>query len=333
MVRSFSTRAGTPAAAVVCALLLAGCGAGAAADPPAAAGGGNYPVTVENCGAEVTFEQRPERGVLLRSAAVPYLHELGVLDDVITARAGAYPRDYYDGETWAELGEIPMLSEDLDASGHLQISKEAVLAQQPHIVLGEAPNVSRDALAAAGIPLIEEPGLCPVPPADPSFDDVFEQMRTYGSIFDATDEAEQAVTRLETQLAQVLDKVDPNENRTAAVLYPTLGGGVPYAYGTSSMAHPQLEAAGFTNAFADVEERVFEITAEELVGRNPDILILLHSDGDPAAVKESVTGLNGSGVIGAVRNDQILVQPFNFTEPAGPLAIDGLARIVERFQP
>ena len=98
------------------------------------------------------------------------------------------------------------------------------------------------------------------------------------------------------------------------------------------MAHPQLEAAGFTNVFADVGERVFEVTAEELIGRNPDVLVLLYSDGDPAAVKAAVTGLNGAGAISAVRDDQILVQLFNFTEPSGPLAIDGLARIVERFQ-
>lgn len=333
MSRSLSTRAGTLVTAVVVTIGLSGCAAeDQGGNVPAAAAGGNYPVTVENCGREVVFEQRPERGVLLRSAAVPYLHELGVLDDVITARAGAYPRGYYDDKTWAELEQIPMLSDELDASGHLQISKEAVLAQRPQIVLGEAANVSRDSLAAAGIPLMEEPGLCPVPPADPSFDGIFEQMRTYGSIFDVPEEAEAAVTRLETQLSEVLADVDPNEKRTAAVLYPTIGGGVPYAYGTSSMAHPQLEAAGFTDVFADVEERVFEVTAEELVGRNPDVLVLLYSDGDPVKVKESVTGLNGAGAIGAVREDQILVQPFNFTEPSSPLVIDGLARIVERFQ-
>ncbi|WP_104054727.1 MULTISPECIES: ABC transporter substrate-binding protein [unclassified Arthrobacter] len=327
---SRSARTRFLAAATALAVGLAGCGTEVSDGAPAT--GGNYPVTVENCGMEVVFEQRPERGVLLRSAAVPYLHELGVLDDFITARAGAYPRGYYDDETWAELERIPMLSDELDTSGHLQISKEAVLAQEPQIVLGGAVNLGRDALEAAGVPLMEEPGLCPVPPANPSFDDIFEQMRTYGRIFDAGAQAKAAVARLEAQLDDVLADVDPGEDRTAAVLYPTVGGGVPYAYGTSSMAHPQLEAAGFTNVFADVDERVFEVTAEELVGRNPDILILLYSDGDPAEVKAALTGVNGAAAMSAVQQDQILVQPFKFTEPSGPLVIDGLARIVERFQ-
>ena len=326
-------RAGIPAAAALAAavVVLSGCSP-QAEEPSSAAARAGYPVTVENCGAEVVFERRPDRGVLLGAAAVPYLHELGVLDEVITARAGAYPREYYDDETWAELDGIPTLTDDLDATGHLQISREVILAQQPQIVLGEAANANRDVLAAAGIPLIEEPGLCPVPPADPSFDDVSEQMRAYGTIFNAAEEAGAAASRLEAELAGILEGVDHNEQRTAAVLFPTVGGGVPYAYGTSSMAHPQLEAAGFTNVFADVGERVFEVTAEELIGRNPDVLVLLYSDGDPEAVKAAVTGLNGAGAISAVQSDQILVQLFNFTEPSGPLAIDGLARIVERFQ-
>ena len=319
------------ACAAVLAVALAACGSESGSSTAADSGDG-YPVTVENCGAQVVFEKAPTRGVLLNPAAVPYLHELGILDEVVTARAGAYAREYYDDETWAELESIPMLSDQLDSAGHLQISKEVVLAEQPEIVFGEADNLTRDTLGAAGIPLIEEPALCPEPPSDPSFEDVYEQMRTYGRIFDRSDEAEKAVDDLEAQLADILEKVDPDEDRTAAVLYPTVGGGAPYAYGTSSMAQPQLEAAGFTNVFDDTSERVFEVTLEELVGRNPDVLILLHSDGDPADVKAAITGMNGARALAAVQNDAILTQLFNFTEPPSPLAIDGLERIVEHFQ-
>ena len=113
------------------------------------------------------------------------------------------------------------------------------------------------------------------------------------------------------------------------MLYPTVGGGVTYAYGTASMAHPQLEAAGFRNVFDDVDERVFEVTIEELLGRNPDVLVLLHSDGDPAAVEKALTGLPGAGDLTAVRTGNVMTQLFNFTEPPTPLSIDGLERIVD----
>ncbi|MFV2107256.1 ABC transporter substrate-binding protein [Micromonospora sp. LOL_015] len=324
------TTARTAVAAIsAAALLAAGCGEAGAGPTPAAADG--YPVTITNCRVNVTFNAAPERVVLLKSAAVPYLHALGVLDRV-TARAGQYPAEYYDEATLAELDRIPLLTDKTDTSGHLQISKEVVISQQPDLVLGEVDNLSRDTLSAVDIPLLEEPAMCPGSTTVPTFDDIYAQMRTYGEVFDRADEAAAAVAALEERMAQVQAQAGAGTGRTAAVLYPTVGGGVTYAYGTASMAHPQLEAAGLRNVFDDVPERVFEVTVEELLGRDPDVLILLYSDGDPAAVEQGLTGLPGAENLAAVRNGDVLTQLFNFTEPPTPLSIDGLERIVQHFQ-
>jgi iron complex transport system substrate-binding protein len=315
------------AAATACVLLVAGCGGGT--DGPADAAPG-YPVTVSNCGVDVTFDAPPQRIVMLKSAAVPYLHALGVLDRV-TARAGQYPKEYYDAATQAELDRIPLLTDKTDTSGHLQISKEVVISQEPDLVLGEVDNLSRDTLAAVDIPLLEEPAMCPDSTAVPSFDDIYRQMETYGRVFGRQTEASTAVTALQDRMTKVQAEAGSGSGRTAAVLYPTVGGGTTYAYGTGSMAHPQLTAAGFRNVFGDVKERVFEVTVEELLGRNPDVLILLYGDGDPRAVEQGLTGLPGAQQLNAVRNGQVMTQLFNFTEPPTPLSIDGLERIVQRF--
>ncbi|WP_416903896.1 ABC transporter substrate-binding protein [Micromonospora echinospora] len=320
-------RLAVTAAVSVTVLLAAACGGG---DEPRAAGDG-YPVTVTNCGADVTFDAAPQRVVLLKSAAVPYLHAIGVMDRV-TARAGQYPKEYYDAATLAELDRIPLLTDKTDTSGHLQISKEVVISQQPDLVLGQVDNLSRDTLSAVDIPLLEEPALCPGSTAVPTFDDIYSQMQTYGKVFGREAEATTAVTALKDRMATVRAKAGQSSGRTAAVLYPTVGGGTTYAYGTASMAHPQLEAAGFRNVFGDVRERVFEVTVEELLGRNPDVLILLYGDGDPAAVERGLTGLPGAQNLNAVRNGNVMTQLFNFTEPPTPLSIDGLERIVQRFQ-
>ncbi|GAB7046046.1 ABC transporter substrate-binding protein [Catenuloplanes indicus] len=307
-------------------LLISGCGEGpdgtAAAGTPA-----GFPFTVTNCGADVTFDEAPERIVMLKSSAVPYLHDLGVMDRV-TARAGAYPEEYYDPATLAELAKVPLLTDRMDTSGHLQISTEVVIAQQPDLVLGEVDNLSRDTLDAVGIPLLEEPAMCPDNTVVPTFDDIYRQLETYGRVFGRPAEAQTAITALKERMA----KIQKVENRTAAVLYPTVGGGVTYAYGRTSMAHPQVEAAGFTNVFGDAEERVFEVTLEEILGRNPDVIILLYSDGDPAAVEKALTGLPGSEKLTAVAKGNVMTQLFNFTEPPSPLSVDGLERIVERFR-
>ena len=311
------------------ALLIAGCGEGPDGTTAAATQDG-FPVTVGNCGADVTFGRAPERLVLLKSAAVPYLHDLGVLDRV-TARAGAYPKEYYDAATLAELERVPLLTDRMDTSGHLQISKEVVIAQQPDLVLGEVDNLSRDTLAAVGIPLLEEPAMCPDNTVAPTFDDVYAQLETYGRVFGRAAEARTAIAALQERMTTIKAAAGTPSGRTAAVLYPTVGGGVTYAHGRTSMAHPQLEAAGFTNVFGDSTDRVFEVTLEEILGRNPDVIILLHSDGDPAAVERALTGLPGADKLTAIADGNVMTQLFNFTEPPSPLSVDGLERIVARF--
>ncbi|WP_433831025.1 ABC transporter substrate-binding protein [Actinoplanes sp. CA-015351] len=310
------------ATATALLLLVAGCGADAT---PTAAG--DKKVTITNCGTDVSFDKAPERVVLLKSAAVPYLHSLGVMDRV-TARAGQYPKEYYDTATQAEIDKIPLLTDKTDTSGHLQISKEVVISQQPDLVLGEVDNLSRDTLSAVDIPLLEEPALCQGTTAVPAFDDIYSQMTSYGKVFGREAEATAAIAALQARMAEIQK---PSRVRTAAVLYPTVGGGVTYAYGSASMAHPQLQAAGFSNVFGDNKERVFEVTLEELLGRNPDVLILLYSDGDPKAVEQAVTSLPGAEKLKAVANGDVLPQLFNFTEPPSPLSIDGLEKIVRRF--
>ncbi|EMY33846.1 putative ABC transporter substrate-binding protein [Arthrobacter crystallopoietes BAB-32] len=319
------------AAATVLVLALTGCAGNAdGATGPAKAAG--YPLTIVNCGAEVTLQAPPERVVMLESSPVTYLRELGVMDKVV-ARAGAYPSEYFDAVTRADLDRIPLLTDKLDTSGHLQISQEVVLAQEPDLVLGSAENLNRETLAAAGIPLLQHPSFCPQGlDGAPDFGTINDQLRTYGQIFGVEDRAATAANELADRVEQISAEVDGAGQRTAAVLYPTLGGGTIYAYGTRSMAQPQLEAAGFENVFDDVDERVFEVTREELIGRNPDVLILLHAEGDPSKVAEAVTSMKGASSITAVANGDLMVQLFNFTEPPSPLAVTGLERIIERFE-
>ncbi|WP_205857131.1 ABC transporter substrate-binding protein [Phytoactinopolyspora endophytica] len=338
--RRRGTRSALLAVAVVS--LAAACGADDTATTSGPAAGGTedgagdaapaegFPLTVQNCGVEVSFDQPPSTVVLLESAPVTILQGLGVLDSVVL-RAGAYPEEYYDAETFAAIEAIPSMGEELDRSGHLQISMEAIIDAEPDLVFGLPDGVSREGLADAGIQVLEHPVYCAGDAGATSFDDVFEQVETYGDIFDRRDEAAAMVDELRGRVEDVQADVGEASGRTAAVLFPTVGGGSGYAYGNKSMAHPQLEAAGFTNAFADVDERVFEVTLEQLISRDPDVLVLLHVDGEPGPVKDAVVNLPGAASLTAVRNDDILVQLFNFTEPPTPVSVDGLERIAEHF--
>lgn len=307
-------------------------GGGASPDGTSRAGGsasGNRPLTVTDCDAEVVLDAAPERVVLLDSAPVTTLDGLGVLDRVV-ARAGSFPEGYYDAELTGRLGRIPMLSEDIDTTGHLQISQEVVIAQGPDLVLGLPDGVTREGLRAVGAEVLVPRSYCGGLEERATFDMLFAEITTYGAVFDRAAEAEALVAALQERIDAVMDL--PHTLRTAAVLYASTGGGPLYAYGAPSMATAQLDALGIENVFAGTPQRVFESGTEPLLSADPDLIIVLHEGTVPEQrLLAETVGDGRLGSLRAVQEEAVLPMLFNFTEPASPLIVDGLERIGDRL--
>lgn len=283
-------------------------------------------ISVDNCGDTVTFAGVPQRVTLLDNPAVSTLAALGVLDRV-TAKAGLYPTEYYSEEVTTQLDQIPTLTDQVDATGHLQIARETVVATTPDLVIGSSDTVNRQTLRPNGIPLLDEPAYCGSLDGEVTFDDAWDQVELYGTVFGKEEVAAGYIAALEERIEVVVDAVPDDEDRTVAVLFPTPGSPATYAYGTGSMSHPLVTAAGLENVFADEQERVFEVTAEELINRNPDVIIALHTDSNVEATRTAVRELPGADALTAVRDDAILPMLLSYAEPPGPLAVDGLEQL------
>lgn len=320
---------------MVLAWTLTACGQGASAqgdavpaDSAADPAPEGYPLTVENCGNDVHFDAPPERVTLLESAPVTILEGIGVFDRV-QSRAGFFPLDYYDDELAQRVQDIEAFSDDVDASGHLMISQELVVAQSPDLVLGLPDGLTREGLAEAGAATLTQELYCRDRSEEASFEDLYAEVERFGTIFDRQEAAAELTAELAERVAEVEERT-LGEQRTAAILYPTVGGGPVYTYGTSSMAQPQLEAAGFDNVFADSDERVFEVQTEELIDRDPDVLVILYQ-GQQKDAEDALLQRAGIEGVSALAEERVHYQLFNFTEPASPLVVDGLEQIAEHF--
>lgn len=301
------------------------CGPGPSA--PATAGTTGYPVELSNCAATVRLERAPERIVLLEPAPAAILAGLGVLDRVV-ARAGAFPRSCFDEATSAQITTIPTLSEDLDATGHLQISQEVVIAQQPDLVIGLPDGLTREALREAGAEVLVPTSFCGAPAERASFTAVHQELTAYGRVLDRAEAASALGAALQERIDTVTTSAAQRRTATAAVLYPSVGGGPLYTYGATSMATAQLDALGIENVFAATPDRVFEIGAEPLLAADPDLLIVLHQhDGEGEEVAAGMIDADQLASLRAVQERAVLPLLFDTVEPASPLVVDGLERI------
>ncbi|MGH8931316.1 MAG: ABC transporter substrate-binding protein [Egibacteraceae bacterium] len=319
--------------AILVALLVLG----ACSDRAHAAEGstaGEFPLTFENCGERVTVAAPPQRVFLLGADSVPLLEAAGALDRV-ASKAGPFFDVLYREATNQALDRIPSLDSTLGESGGVEIALEAVIATNPDLVIGyETDTLTREALAAAGIPFLVIPEYCSDPariPTVTSFDYIYDQVAFYGRLFDTTEIATTSIGELRDRIARVERSVARAPAQTAATLFVGLDGYLA-AYGARSIAQVQMGTVGLANVFADVDDRVFEIGLEELLARNPDVLILLHvHQGSREEITDVVAGLPGAADVTAVRNKDILVQNGFYSIPATPLAIEGTEHMAEAF--
>lgn len=300
----------------VIGLLALGACAGTA--PPAAAPAPAptaFPLTVTSCGRDVTFEQPPASVLTIGSVAAPLVAAAGASDKIIlrTFETASFP-----GQYGPALSGVPLIT-----PAKQELSREEIVARDPDLVISyEGAKNSPADLEAAGIKLLVNKGYCAEAKGD--FEDIFADIELYGRLLGTPDAASAEVSTLRGRVAAVADQAENNPGRRAAALIFARDGGVLNAYGDTSTVDKQMDVLGLTNVFDDVAKRSFEANIEDLIARDPEVIILLtQGDQTPESVRGLLTARTELSSIAAVRNGTVVVLPFGYTGPS-PVAVEGL---------
>ncbi|MFE7223954.1 ABC transporter substrate-binding protein [Nocardioides sp. NPDC057577] len=264
---------------VAALMLLAatGCGGTGVTDDAAAAGEAaeGYPVTVENCGRQVTVESAPERIVGLSPAQTELLVRLGVADRLVGQAQTAMhelPEDVA-----AKASDVPELSTDAPPAREqlLDVQPDAVVAPTEYEFTAEQGFATIDQLTDAGVTTYVAAGGCPERRATGEVTDLFTDLEALGSILGVSAAADELVAETRSDLEAVEKAVADRPRPTVAQLYiegktlSAIGAGVEY---------DMIERAGGENVFSP-EEKLFEqffsavVSPEEIAARNPDVIV------------------------------------------------------------
>ena len=321
-------------AAATTAALLAGCaptatagvGADADADASTDAAASGYPLTIDNCGTEVTFEAAPERVVTIKSSTLELLLALGLEDRVVGAAFtdGPVPDEYADAASGIEI-----LSDKVP-------SQEVTLAAEPDLVFaGWESNLSaegagdRDTLAKLGVATYVAPAACKgegYMPNPLTFDEVFREFEEAGAIFDVPDAAADLVA---TQRA-ALDAIEPSDAGLTALWYSS-GDDTPYVGAGIGAPQMIMDAAGLENIAADVEDTWTSMGWEAIVAADPDVIVLVDAAWNTAEQKIAHLESNpATAALPAVQHQRYLVVDFPATE-AGVRNVGAVESLVDQL--
>jgi iron complex transport system substrate-binding protein len=282
--------------------LLAGCGAETARSGTISTAAEGFPLTIDNCGETVTVDAPPSRAIGYYQQSTELLLALGLQDSMVGT---VYP-DNPPLPRYAPAYEAMPEISDKDASF------EQLLAADPDFVYGgygstfdEAQGRSRKAFADAGITTYLNPEYCATAPI--TMDDVYAEVDRIATIFGVPDRADGLIGQMRDSVARAGAQVQ-DVTPLKAFVYDS-GEDTAFTAGGQGIGNQILELAGARNVFADLDDTFADVSWEQVLVRNPDVIVIYDYFGTPSVEEKKAFLKSRADLAGlpAIRDDRFAV--------------------------
>ncbi|WEV30061.1 ABC transporter substrate-binding protein [Streptomyces sp. 71268] len=299
------------AVALTSVLLTTGCGSsgesGADARATTAAPSG-FPVTVDNCGMETTYDKPPSRVVTIHQHPAELMLALGLKDRMVGT---AFPDSAVLPELKKEYEAIPELAKK-------EPSFERILDAEPDFVYGgygsafaENEGRSRKAFADAGIDTYLNREYCGKKQV--TMKDTYDEIRAIGTIFGVPGRADKLVTDLKSRVSKAGAEVE-GEPKVSVFVYDS-GDKSAFTAGGKSLGTDLIRLAGGENAFADLDDVFGDVSWEQVVERKPEVIAIYDyaGAGSVEEKKKFLVSQPALADVPAIKNRRFVVLPLTAT--------------------
>ncbi|EKX64078.1 ABC transporter, substrate-binding protein [Streptomyces ipomoeae 91-03] len=264
------------------ALLLTACGGGSDGGDVNAAeatGSAGFPVTIENCGHEVTLKSAPKRAVSLNQGTTEILLSLGLADRM--AGTATWTDPVMKGLEKAN-DSVPRLADNAP-------SFEKVLDAEPDFVtasfvstLGQGGVATREQFEELGVPTYVSPSDCAAGKDNDSggdgsrsepltLDVVYGEIEDLARAFGVEERGEKVVAGLKERVRKATDGLDASG---VSLMYWFANSQSPYLAGCCGAPGAITRAVGAENAFSDTHDEWPQISWETVADRDPDVIVI-----------------------------------------------------------
>ncbi len=217
---------------------------------------------------DVTYTEAPSRAVTMSQFMTEMLLALDLGDKMVGTA-------FMDNDIYPDFKEaydkIEILSDKYP-------SKEVMYSVEPDFVSGWTSvfNEKRVASAAEMMDSGIHPFLAKSISGEGSMETVYEDFRTLGKIFDVEEKAEAVVAKLQTEVTEIQSKVgDLAEEDMVKVFAYDSGDNEPFVVAGGGISGDIIRQAKGVNIFADIEKGYATVSWEEVVVRNPDVIVVV----------------------------------------------------------
>lgn len=274
-----------------------------------------YPLMVENFtnngeGTEwkaksQTFDKAPEKVVANTQGAAELLIKLGLTDKMVGV-AALYGEG--DPAVAEEFKKIPVISKEY-------ASKELVVGASPDLVLGRSDLYADADWGVGTVEGLNELGIKTFVQntsiKGATLESLYKDIEQIGQIFDVQDKATAYTEELKKRAQTLKDATAASGEKTFAYVSDAGEGAIAiYSGNTDTFAGGVLGLLGLKNSFGTVTG---DISKEQLIATNPDVLLLSSYTGGPDSevTLKAFYGDASLQSLNAIKNKAIHVIDFN----------------------
>jgi iron complex transport system substrate-binding protein len=278
---------------------------------------------VDDTGYITRLDAIPEKIISMAPSTTEIAFALG-LDEKVVAISNYcdYP---YDFSAWIEAGNISSIGDFTDPNMEVMASLDPDLILATGGVQGPTIGTMRDLGYKV---LVLNPS---------NINGVMDNIELVGNATGKTAEAAALIEDITGRINSVVDKV-ANAESTPTVYYEVWYDPTSlWTAGSKAWQNELIEKAGGVNVFADQDLEYFQSSAEAVIERNPDIILLPAQGmgyGEPFwGSIDDVKARPGWDTTNAVQNDGLVEVDSNTIARAGPRVADIIEDLAEAFHP
>jgi iron complex transport system substrate-binding protein len=287
----------------------------------------HYPLTIQSCNREVTFQQAPKHAVS---------HDINMTRMMLALGLKPQMAGYSGVSGWKSV--TPQMHGILDGLPELAAkypSVETLLNANVDFFFAGwdygmrvGGDLTPQTLQPLGINVYELTESCAFvmkrPPA--TLEDTYNDLRNLGKIFDVQDRADTVISQMQAQVAGIRKNLPADKPRV--FLYDS---GEDRAMTSGRLGMPQalIDAAGGRNVLDDVEASWTRVNWENVVERNPQVIVIV--DYGEVTAEQKVEFLRSHKAlqsVDAIKHQRFIVIPYVQATPGidNVLAVQTLAK-------
>ena len=288
-----------------------------------------FPVSVDNCGMSTKYEDAPRRAFTMNQAATEIMLALGLRDRMVGT---AFLDD-------AILPEFDDAYQSIPVRTAAYPSRDILFGTRPDFVYATYPSGFSDQapgmndLLRSGTRSYLSPSGCMAQagPTRGSMEMVFGEIRDIGRIFGVLPRAEQLIATYRANLADVRSQLGAVNAPLRVFWWDSAM--PPSAAGCCGTPNEILRLAGGENVFHDVRGSWGTVSWDDVVARNPDVIVLVDATWAPAAEKREWLLTNSAlADMEAVKSRRFITINFSDATP-GIRNVAAVRKVAETLYP